>query len=119
MEKTLFLQYPKCSTCRKAYKWLKENNIEVESRDISVQNPTEKELTGWIKQSGLPVSSFFNTSGRIYREKNLKEIIKTATESELISLLASDGMLVKRPVIVNNKSVIVGFNEGKWAKLLK
>jgi len=119
MKKTLFLQYPKCSTCRKAAKWLKDNNIEVESRDISVQNPTEEELSEWIKRSGLPVIRFFNTSGRIYKEQNLKETVKTSSPDELISLLASDGMLVKRPLIINDRFIIVGFNETEWTKLLK
>lgn len=119
MKSILFVQYPKCGTCQKATKWLKSNNIEVESRDISKENPTKEELKVWIKQSGLPISRFFNTSGRIYKENNLKEKVKSGTENELVDILASDGMVVKRPIIVSKDFVLVGFNEEEWADKLK
>ncbi|WP_029906386.1 arsenate reductase family protein [Prevotella sp. 10(H)] len=119
MSTKLFLQYPKCSTCRNVSKWLKHNNIEVESRDITTDNPTRKELAAWIKKSGLPVSRFFNTSGRIYKEQNLKDKVKTASENELIDILASNGMVVKRPLVITGDLVLVGFNEEEWADKLK
>lgn len=119
MNRILFVQYPKCSTCRKAAKWLKDNNIDVESRDISKDNPNKTELSEWIKKCGLPINKFFNTSGNIYKEQNLKEKVKTASESELIDILASNGMVVKRPVIVAKDFVLVGFNEEEWNKKLK
>lgn len=119
MKSILFLQYPKCGTCRNAAKWLKENNIAVESRDITQENPTIDELSKWIEQSGLPINKFFNTSGRIYKEQNLKEVVKTASKDELIKLLATNGMLVKRPLIVSDDFVLVGFNEEEWSAKLK
>lgn len=119
MGSILFLQYPKCGTCQKASKWLKNNKIDVDSRDISVDNPSKKELSGWIKKSGLPISKFFNTSGRIYKEENLKEKVKSVTEDELLDILASNGMVVKRPIIVSGESVLVGFNEDEWSEKLK
>ncbi len=115
----LFIQYPKCGTCRKAAKWLKEKNIDIESRDISLHNPSKKELSEWIKKSGLPVARFFNTSGRIYKEENLKEKVKSSSQDELIDILASDGMVVKRPIIVADGFVLVGFNEAEWNEKLK
>jgi arsenate reductase len=119
MALTLFLHYPKCGTCRKAAKWLKENNINVDSRDIAKENPTKTELAEWIKKSGLPVSKFFNTSGKIYKENNLKEKVKSGSEAELISILSTNGMVVKRPVIVAGDFVLVGFNEEEWRAKLK
>lgn len=119
MKTTLFLHYPKCGTCQKAVKWLKENNVEAESRDITKENPTEKELSAWIKKSGLPIAKFFNTSGRIYKEDNLKEKVKSASEKELLSILSSNGMVVKRPIIVTDNLVLVGFNEKEWSEKLK
>lgn len=119
MDSILFLHYPKCSTCRKASKWLKDNGVTVIGRDISQHNPTKTELSAWIKRSGLPISRFFNTSGRIYKENNLKEKVKSASESELIDILASDGMVVKRPLVINKDFVLVGFNEEEWSKKLK
>lgn len=112
--KPLFLQYPKCSTCQKAAKHLKANNIEIVNRDITLDNPTVEELREWIALSGLPIQKFFNTSGLIYKELNLKEKVKSASEEELLSLLASNGKLVKRPILVNGKSVLVGFKENDW-----
>lgn len=119
MSEILLLQYPKCSTCRKAIKWLSDNNIRVNSRDISVDNPNEKELTEWIPKSKLPVTKFFNTSGLVYKEQNLKEKVKTVSEKELVSILASNGMVVKRPIIVAQDFVLVGFDEKIWAEKLK
>lgn len=113
--KPLFLQYPKCGTCQKAAKWLKTNGIEVESRDITVQNPTATELENWIETSGKPIAKSFNTSGLKYRELRLKDIVKSAAHNELVTILSSDGMLVKRPILVVNDTVLVGFDESVWA----
>ncbi len=115
----LFIQYPKCGTCRKAAKWLKENNVEITSRHIVEENPTATELSGWIDKSGLPVQKFFNTSGQVYKENNLKEVVKTASRDELIKLLAANGMLVKRPIVVADDFVLVGFSEEEWRNKLK
>ncbi len=119
MSKVLFVQYPKCSTCIKARKWLEENKIEFENRDITINNPTKEELSAWLKKSGLPIARFFNTSGKIYRENNLKEKVATASESELLDILSSDGMVVKRPIVVGSDFVLVGFKEEDWADKLK
>ena len=117
---TQFIQYSKCGTCRKAAQWLAAHNIAVDSRDIITAPPTVDELTEWIARSGKPVAKFFNTSGLLYKERNLKEVVKTASSEELIRLLASDGKLVKRPVLVSDDAVLVGFNEAEWdATLLK
>ena len=110
----LFIQYPKCTTCKKAKKFLIENSIEFVDRNIVEENPTEVELKEWIKLSGLEPKKFFNTSGKMYKELNLKEKIKEMTEDEIISLLASNGMLVKRPLLVSDKKVIVGFKEDSY-----
>lgn len=117
--KPLFIQYPKCGTCRKAAKWLQDNNVEVTSRHIVEQNPTREELSEWIDKSGLPLNKFFNTSGMVYKEQNLKEKVKTASRDELISILASNGMVVKRPIIVTDDFVLVGFHEKEWDEKLK
>ncbi len=114
MKTILFLQYPKCSTCQKAAKWLKENGIDVNSRDITKDNPNKAELLLWIKQSHLAINKFFNTSGKIYKEENLKDKVKSASEDELIDILSSNGMVVKRPIIVADDCVLVGFNETEW-----
>lgn len=119
MSKVLFVQYPKCSTCIKARKWLEENKIEFENRDIIINNPTKEELSAWLKKSGLPIARFFNTSGKIYRENNLKEKVATVSESELLDILSSDGMVVKRPIVVGSDFVLVGFKEEDWADKLK
>ncbi|MEG1615978.1 MAG: arsenate reductase family protein [Bacteroidales bacterium] len=116
--KPLFVQYAKCGTCQKAAKWLKANGIEVESRDIITQNPTREELERWIPASSLPVNKFFNTSGVRYKELQLKEVVKSAPSEELIKLLASEGKLVKRPVLVVGEKVLVGFKEEEWSALL-
>lgn len=119
MSQVLFLQYPKCSTCQKAAKWLKENNITVNSRDIAKDNPTKAELSEWIAKSKLPIAKFFNTSGNVYKENNLKEKVKTASEDELLDILASNGMVVKRPIIIADTLVLVGFKEEEWAEKLR
>ena len=114
----LFLQYPKCTTCKKAKKWLDDNNHSYEGRHIVEANPSVEELTKWINESGLPVKRFFNTSGMLYREMNLKDKVKTASDEELIELLATNGMLVKRPLLITDKGIYPGFKEEEWEKLI-
>ena len=113
----LFVCYPKCSTCKKARKWLEENGIAFDERDIKEENPTRKELVKWHKQSGLPLRRFFNTSGMLYRELQLKDKLPKMTEDEMYDLLASDGMLVKRPLLIKDDVVLVGFKQGEWETL--
>ena len=113
----LFVCYPKCSTCKKARKWLEENGIAFDERDIKEENPTRKELVKWHKQSGLPLRKFFNTSGMLYRELQLKDKLPNMTEDEMYDLLASDGMLVKRPLLIKDDAVLVGFKQGEWEAL--
>ena len=115
----LFIEYPKCTTCQKAKKWLDENGFSYEDRHIKENKPTKKELRLWIEKSGLPVRKFFNTSGMLYRSLGLSEKLNTMSEDEQISLLSSDGMLVKRPIIVSESTVLVGFNSQKWEEALK
>ena len=115
--KPLFLQYPTCSTCQKAKKWLVENNIEFTNRLIVEDNPTVEELKEWIPKSGLPLKKFFNTSGVVYKELKLSEKLPNISEEEQIALLASNGKLVKRPLVVTNSSVLVGFKPEEWEKL--
>lgn len=116
--KPLFLHYPACGTCRKADKWLKDNGIDVIRRHIVENNPSAKELAAWIEKSGLPAQKFFNTSGQVYKAKNLKETVKTASREELVALLASNGMLVKRPLLVAGDFVLAGFREEDWKEKL-
>ena len=117
--KYLLLQYPKCSTCRNAKKWLDENGVEYESRDIVVENPTEKELKEWIEQSNYPVRSFFNTSGLVYKDLKLKDKLSTMSEDEQIKLLATNGKLIKRPLVIcKGEAILVGFNAELWQKKL-
>lgn len=118
-KKMLFVCYEKCSTCKKAEKWLVENGFEFEKRDIKGENPTFEELKAWHEKSQKPLKSFFNTSGMIYRQMNLKEKLEKMTEEEQLRLLASDGMLVKRPLLIGEKTVLCGFNESKWSEALK
>ena len=115
----LFVNYPKCSTCQKAKKWLEANNIEFTDRHIVEDNPTKEELIKWHKLSGLPLKRFFNTSGMKYRELGLKDKLPTMSEEEQFDLLSSDGMIVKRPVIVSDNGVLVGFKEKEWEEKLK
>ena len=115
--KNIFIEYPKCSTCKKTKKWLEENNIEFQDRNIIEETPTVKELTEWIKKSGLDIKKWFNTSGLKYKELNLKEKLLNISDKEKIELLASDGMLIKRPILVSDKGIYVGFKEEKWKSL--
>lgn len=110
----LFICYPKCSTCRKAKTWLEDHNISYELRDIKEENPTAQELSDWQKRSGLPMKKFFNTSGMLYREMGLKDKLKAMTDQEMLDLLATDGMLVKRPILVTDDAVLVGFKEAEY-----
>ncbi len=114
----LFVEYPKCTTCKKAKKWLDEHSVSYEDRHIKEQNPTVEELKEWHEKSGLPLKKFFNTSGLLYKEMNLKDKLKTMSEEEQFDLLASDGMLVKRPIAVAADTVLVGFKEADWEKTL-
>lgn len=113
----LFLQYPACSTCQKAKKWLIENNIEYTNRLIVEDNPTIEELKEWISRSGLPIKKFFNTSGLVYKELQLSKKLPDMSEEEQIALLASNGKLVKRPLVVTDSFVLVGFKPEEWVKL--
>lgn len=115
----LFVEYPKCTTCKKAKKWLDDNKFEYIDRHIKEDNPTVDELKEWHKKSGLPLKRFFNTSGNLYKELKLKEKLPTMTEEEQYELLASDGMLVKRPVIVTEDAILLGFKEESWKEVLK
>ncbi|MCI7223407.1 MULTISPECIES: arsenate reductase family protein [Fusobacterium] len=119
MKKVDFINYPKCTTCIKARKWLESNNVNFEARDIVLNNPTEEEIKDYLKRSGKELKKFFNTSGILYREMNLKEKLTTMSEAEMIKLLASNGKLVKRPLIVADKDVLIGFKEEEWAKFFK
>ena len=110
-----FICYPKCTTCQKARKWLDDNQIEYEFRDIKLDNPKLDELTEWHKKSGLPLKKFFNTSGLLYKSLDLKNKLPTMSENEMLKLLASDGMLVKRPLLVGDDFVLVGFKDTEWS----
>ena len=112
----LFLQYPPCSTCQKARKWLDSHGVAYEARHIREQNPTAEELKGWHEKSGLPLKKFFNTSGQLYKSMNLKEKLPGMSEEEQYALLATDGMLVKRPIVVTDSAVLTGFREAEWEK---
>lgn len=113
-----FICYPKCTTCQKAKKWLDDNKIEYELRDIKEENPTFEELTVWYKLGGLPLKKFFNTSGLLYKSMELKDKLPTMTEEEQLKLLATDGMLVKRPLVIGEDFVLVGFKESEWSEKL-
>ena len=113
----VFIHYPPCSTCQKAKKWLDEKGFGYTQRHIKESNPTYEELKAWHAMSGLPLKKFFNTSGLLYKSMNLKEKLPAMTEEEQLHLLASDGMLVKRPIIVTEKTVLTGFREAEWEKL--
>ena len=109
-----FICYPKCTTCQKAKKWLDDNKIDYELRDIKLDNPTLEELTEWYKKSGLPLKRFFNTSGLLYKSLDLKNKMTGMPEKEMLKLLSTDGMLVKRPLLVGEDFVLVGFKEAEW-----
>jgi arsenate reductase len=114
----LFIQYPKCGTCRKAALWLETNKVNVVLRHIVEENPTRAELSEWVGRSGLPIAKFFNTSGLVYKEQNLKEKVRTASRDELLDILASNGMVIKRPIVITDDFVLVGFNEIEWKSKL-
>ncbi len=109
-----FVCYPKCTTCQKAIKWLDDNGIKYVIRDIKLDNPTFEELNSWYKKSGLPIKRFFNTSGLLYKSLDLKNKLPKMTDDEMLKLLATDGMLVKRPILVSDNFVLVGFREPEW-----
>lgn len=113
----LFVCYPKCTTCQKTKKWLTEKGISFEERDIKTENPTKEELDAWYKKSGLPLKRFFNTSGILYKEMKLKDRLPEMTEDEQLTLLSTDGMLVKRPILISDEQVLVGFKEKEWETL--
>ena len=113
----LYVNYPKCGTCQKARKFLEEKGIAFEDRNIKEQNPTAEELKAWIEKSGLPIKKFFNTSGMLYRQMELKDKLPNMSEQEMIDLLATDGMLVKRPILVTDDQVLVGFKQAEWEKI--
>jgi len=115
----LFLEYPPCTTCKKAKKWLEDNGVAYEARHIKENNPTYEELKCWYEKSGMPLKKFFNTSGIQYRAMELKDRLPGMTEEEQLRLLASDGMLVKRPLVVTESVVLTGFREKEWESLLK
>ena len=113
----LFLEYPPCSTCKKAKRWLDDHGLLYEDRNIKTEPPTKEELSSWYRASGLPLKRFFNTSGVRYQALGLKDRLPTMTEDEQLTLLASDGMLVKRPLLIDGGRVLVGFKEAQWADL--
>ena len=114
-----FICYPKCTTCQKAKKWLDDNKIEYELRDIKEDNPSFEELSVWHSMSGLPLKKFFNTSGLLYKSMELKDKLPTMSEEEQLKLLATDGMLVKRPLVIGDDFVLVGFKESEWSERFK
>ena len=113
-----FICYPKCTTCQKAKKWLEQNNIDFDEVNIRENNPTYMELSEWYGRSGLPLRKFFNTSGILYKSMSLKDKLDFMSDEEMLNLLASDGMLVKRPIVVTEEAVLVGFNEKLWSEAL-
>ena len=115
----LFIEYPKCSTCQKAKKWLDEHEITYTDRHIVEQNPSYEELKEWHEKSGLPLKKFFNTSGLLYKETKLKDRLPEMSGDEQLKLLATNGMLVKRPMVINEDKVLVGFKEAEWGALVK
>lgn len=114
----LFIEYPKCSTSNKAKKWLNDNDISYDQRNIKEDNPTFEELKYWIQESGMEIKKFFNTSGKLYREQGIKDIMNTATQDELITILASDGMMVKRPILIGANFILTGFKEDIWKSIV-
>lgn len=115
----LVVCYPKCSTCQKAIKWLNDHNFKYEQRDIKLNNPTYEELKKWYKDSGLPLKKFVNTSGLLYKSMNLKNKLPTMSEDEVLKLLATDGMLVKRPLVISEQTILTGFKEKEWEELIR
>jgi len=115
----LFIEYPKCTTCQKAKKFLENNGTDFKSRHIKEENPTYDELKLWYEKSGLPLKRFFNTSGLLYKSMDLKNKIPQMSEDEQLKLLATDGMLVKRPILITDSKILVGFRESEWLEILK
>jgi arsenate reductase len=115
----LFLEYPPCTTCKKAKQWLVDHNVDFTARHIKTENPTAEELSGWQEKSGLELKKFFNTSGLVYKNLGLKDKLPGMSREEQLELLASDGMLVKRPILVTEETVLVGFKADQWEKLLQ
>lgn len=115
----LYVCYPKCTTCKKAQKWLDDNGLEYEARDIKENNPSYDELKEWYNKSGLPLKKFFNTSGILYKSMNLKDRLPDMDVEEQLELLATDGMLVKRPIVITDNTVLVGFKEKDWENVLR
>ena len=115
----IFLCYPKCTTCQKAKKWLDDHQIAYDLRDVKLDTPTAEELTAWHERSGFPLKKFFNTSGLLYKSMALKDKLPGMSEEEMIQLLSTDGMLVKRPLLVGEDFVLVGFKEGQWGEMLE
>ena len=113
----LYVCYPRCSTCKKAQNWLDEKGLKYDLRDIKTDNPTYEELKSWYEKSGLPLKRFFNTSGQLYKSMELKDKLPTMSEEEQLKLLATDGMLVKRPIVVTDDAVLVGFKEKEWIEI--
>lgn len=114
-----FICYPRCTTCQKARKWLEENRVTYQLRDIKTENPGVEELTAWYRLSGLPLRKLFNTSGLLYKSMELKTRLPAMTDEEMLALLATDGMLVKRPLVIGDDFVLVGFKEAEWEAKLK
>lgn len=114
----LFIEYPKCSTCQKAKKWIDDNGIEYDERHIKESNPTFEELKEWYEKSGLPLKRFFNTSGMLYKSMQLKDKLPNMSDEEQLKLLATDGMLVKRPLLIGDDFVLCGFREKEWQEIL-
>ena len=115
----LFICYPRCTTCKKAQKWLDEQGVEYTFRDIKEENPSYEELKQWYEKSGLPLKKFFNTSGKLYKEMQLKDKIPSMSDEEILQLLATDGLLVKRPLGIKGDSVVVGFKQEEWEEKMK
>ncbi len=114
-----YICYPKCTTCQRAKKWLDDNKIKYDLRDIKTNNPSFDELSLWYKQSGLPLKKFFNTSGLLYKSMELKDKLSSMTETQMLELLSTDCMLVKRPILIGDDFVLVGFREGEWEAKIK
>ena len=115
----LFLEYPPCSTCKKAKKWLDDQGISYTARHIKEQNPSYEELKAWYEKSGLPLKKFFNTSGLLYKSMELKDKLPAMSDDEMLALLATDGMLVKRPLLVSEDFVLTGFRQAEWEEAVK
>lgn len=115
----LFICYPKCSTCKKAKKWLDERHLNYTERHIVEENPSYDELKEWVSKSGLPLKKFFNTSGLLYKEMKLKDKLPTMSEDKQLQLLATNGMLVKRPLVIGDEAILVGFKENEWSEKLE